>query len=52
MRKSQLAFLCAILFMIIAGAACNRNVYDQEADQRWGTAYRPLTLWTPSIPGY
>ena len=42
MRKSQLAFLCAILFMIIAGAACNRNVYDQEADQRWRDSISPV----------
>lgn len=42
MRKSQLAFLCAILFMIIAGAACNKNVYDQEADQRWRDSISPV----------
>ena len=42
MRKSQLALMTAILFMIIAGAACNKNVYDQEADQRWRDSISPV----------
>ena len=42
MKKSQLALMTAILFMIIAGSACNRNVYDQEEDQRWRDSISPV----------
>lgn len=42
MRKSHLALLTAILFMIIAGSACNKNVYDEEADQRWRDSISPV----------
>lgn len=42
MRKSQLAMFFAILVMIIAGSACNRNVYDQDEDQRWRDSISPV----------
>lgn len=42
MRKSHLAMFFAILVMIIAGSACNKNVYDQEEDQRWRDSISPV----------